>query len=54
MVAPAKPRKMANSTSASLDFIAVLLSRGEGIVIGPELAFVRASPGVEAHLIARL
>ena len=49
MVAPARPRKMAKRMSASLDFIAVLLSRGEGIVISPEPAVMSALLMDEAH-----
>jgi len=49
MVAPARPRKMANRMSASLEFIAVLLSRGEGIVIRPEASIVAALLMDEAH-----
>lgn len=49
MVAPARPRKMAKRMSASLDFIAVLLSRGEGIVISPEPAVMAALLMDEAH-----
>lgn len=40
---------MANSTSASLEFIDELLRRGEGIVIRPETAIVAALLMDKAH-----
>lgn len=40
---------MANTTSANLEFIAVLLSRREGIVICPETAIMTALLMDEAH-----